>query len=203
MKLSLVGFDPSLRNWGVSVAEYDTESQLLVLKRVDVILTTTSKDKQVRKNCQDIDAAQVLHTQAYATALGANAVFVETPVGSQNSRAAVSYGVCVGLLGALRSQGIPFFQVSADEVKIAGAGYAQAKKQEMIDWAVRKHPEAAWPTTTLKGIKTITASKAEHMADATAAIYAGLRSPPFQQLLAMWGKHTQKGNHDANSTEAA
>jgi hypothetical protein len=34
-----------------------------------------------------------------------------------------------------------------------------------------------------KGILRIIESKAEHMADATAAIYAGVRTTTFQQLL--------------------
>lgn len=90
------------------------------------------------------------------------------------SRAMASYGICVGVLGALRATGIPFFEVTPNEVKLAAVGSKVATKDTMINWAKHQHPEANWPKA---------ASKAEHMADATAAIYAGLRTNEFKQLI--------------------
>lgn len=96
-----------------------------------------------------------------------------------------SYGICVGVLGSLRAQGIPFFEVTAKEVKMASVGNEQATKGQMINWATSKHPEAPWPKVKKKGVVTVSAAQAEHMADATAAIYAGLAGQPFQQMLSM------------------
>jgi Holliday junction resolvasome RuvABC endonuclease subunit len=94
-----------------------------------------------------------------------------------------SYGICVGVLGSLRAAGVPFFEVTPTEVKLAGFGKKTATKEQMISWAVAKHPEANWPTYTRNGVKEVSEAKAEHMADAVAAIYAGIASNPFQQVL--------------------
>lgn len=81
--------------------------------------------------------------------------------------------------------GFPLHEVSPTEVKLAGPGIKCATKLEMITWARNKHPEANWPTYTEKGRELITLSKAEHQADAIAAIYAGLASNTFQQMLSL------------------
>jgi hypothetical protein len=94
-----------------------------------------------------------------------------------------SYGICVGVLGALHGMDIPFFEVTPTEVKLAGHGTKTATKQDMISWAMNKHPEANWPTYRSNGKDLVSEAKAEHMADAVAAIYAGLSCKSFQQLL--------------------
>lgn len=185
MLLALVGYDPSLRNWGVSKGIYDTDSGRLVLNHLQVLCPVITKNKQVRQNSMDLESAQQLNTAAASIAQGAGAVFVEVPHGSQSARAMASYGICVGVLGSLRAQGIPFFEVTAKEVKLASVGTEQATKGEMINWAMKKHPEAPWPKVKQKGVVTVSAAQAEHMADATAAIYAGLAGQPFQQMLSM------------------
>ena len=181
--IKVVGFDPSLRNWGVVQALLTLgEHGGLELQDVGVINPDLPKGKQVRQNSIDLEAAKQLCTGALEAAQGAKAIFVEVPVGSQSARAMASYGICVGILGALRATGIPFFEVTPNEVKLAGAGHKNATKMEMIRWAMDLHPEANWPTYTQKGKVLVTESKAEHMADATAAIYAGLATNSFQQM---------------------
>ena len=101
-----------------------------------------------------------------------------------------SYGVCVGVIGSLRASGLPVFEVSPSEVKLASTGKVTASKSEMIQWAMNKHPEANWPTYVQKGKLLVTTSKAEHQADATAAIYAGVASNTFQQLLPLLMRQT-------------
>lgn len=183
MKLTVVGQDPSLRHWGLSKGIYDTETRGLVLTSVSVIEPMLSKSKQIRQNSLDLEAAKQLCMGAVSMSEGADAIFVEVPVGSQSARAMASYGICVGILGSLRAKGIPIFEVSPTEVKIASSGYANATKAEMIEWAMNAHPEANWPTYVQKGKVLISSAKAEHQADATAAIYAGLASDTFKQLL--------------------
>ncbi len=183
--MRVVGFDPSLRNWGVSkgILVMNGLVPTLTIEELDVIQPSLPTGKQVRQNSEDLEAAYQLTACAIAHAQGAQAIFVEVPVGSQSARAMASYGICVGILGALRATGIPFFEVTPSEVKLATTGPKNATKKQMIDWATRKHPEANWPTYMRNGVKLISETNAEHMADATAAIYAGINTNGFKQSL--------------------
>jgi Holliday junction resolvasome RuvABC endonuclease subunit len=182
--IPVVGLDPSLRNWGIAQALlYPGTTQPIQVHTVDVIQPVLPKSKQVRQNSLDIEAAKQLTSGVLQAVEGAKAVFIEVPVGSQSARAMASYGICVGVLGALRATGIPFFEVTPTEVKLAGPGIKTATKQDMISWATQQHPEANWPTYVKGGEYLISEAKAEHMADACAAIHAGIQSNPFQQLL--------------------
>lgn len=176
--------DPSLRNWGISKGLlYPGKPSQLYIKEVSVITPVLPTGKQVRQNSLDLESANQLCKAALAAAEGAQAIFVEVPIGSQSARAMASYGICVGILGALRASGIPFFEVTPTEVKLAGPGSKIATKQAMIKWAMEKHPDANWPTYMAHGQVLVSEAKAEHMADATAAIYAGLACNAFQQML--------------------
>lgn len=93
-----------------------------------------------------------------------------------------SYGICVGILGSMRSRGTHFFEVTPTEVKLAATNNKKATKKQMINWAMTQHPAAPWPWYKKNGEMLVTESKAEHMADAVAAIYAGIKLPAFQQL---------------------
>lgn len=182
--IKVVGFDPSLRNWGIAKGVfYPYDTKQLVIKQLDVIQPVLSKGKQVRQNSLDLESALQLAKGAMAAAEGAQAIFVEVPVGSQSARAMASYGVCVGVLGALRATGIPFFEVTPTEVKMASYGKQTASKKEMIEWALLQHPEGNWPTYKEHGKEVISEAKAEHQADAIAAIYAGVASNQFQQFI--------------------
>lgn len=183
--LKLIGFDPSLRNWGMASAWYDLESRSIQVERVSLINPVLPTGKQIRQNSLDLESAQQLFDQALAFAKGAHAVFVEVPVGSQSARAMASYGICVGVLGAIRASGTPFFEVTPTEVKMAGPGIKTATKEQMIRWATTNHPEANWPTFKQHGLTMVSEAKAEHMADAVAAIHAGIACNPFRQLLAI------------------
>ena len=179
--LKVVGFDPSLRNWGISKGTLTPKG--LLIHEVDLINPALTKSKQVRQNSLDLEPAKQLCQGALKAAEDADAIFVEVPVGSQSARAMASYGICVGILGALRATGIPFFEVSPNEVKLSTVGKKTATKQEMIEWAMNAHPEANWPTYNQHGKLLVSEAKAEHMADATAAIYAGMATNEFQQII--------------------
>jgi Holliday junction resolvasome RuvABC endonuclease subunit len=183
--LTVIGMDPSLRNWGLAAGVYDLTDRSLKIYRLDVIQPLLTTGKQVRQNSKDLETAVQLARDAAAAVEGAHAVFVEVPVGSQSARAMASYGVCVGVLGAMRARGIPFFEVNPSEVKVATGMKKDASKKAMIEWAIAKHPEAPWPTYSRHGKAEVSEAKAEHMADAIAAIYAGIACSPFQQLLRM------------------
>jgi Holliday junction resolvasome RuvABC endonuclease subunit len=183
--IRVLGCDPSLRNWGLATGLYDLETKELRITDLKTVCPVLPTGKQVRQNSVDLESAYQLYSATIAAAKGAHAVFVEVPVGSQSARAMASYGICVGVLGALRANGIPFFEVTATEVKLAGAGIKTATKEQMISWATRRHPEANWPTYKEHGTVLLSEAKAEHMADAVGAIHAGLSCNPFQQLLSV------------------
>jgi Holliday junction resolvasome RuvABC endonuclease subunit len=184
-KLKVIGIDPSLRNWGLAIATLNLGTKKLTLDKLSVVNPVLPSGKRVRQNSLDLESAFQLYKETIIATKGANAVFIEVPVGSQSARAMASYGICVGVLGALRATGIPFFEVTPTEVKLAGPGMKTATKKQMISWALHQHPEGNWPTYTQHNKILVSEAKAEHMADAVASIYAGMASNSFQQLLAM------------------
>ena len=185
--IQVVGQDPSLRNWGLAVGHLELETMKLTVDSLNLTNPVLPSGKQVRQNSVDLESALQLYKGAADASIGAQAVFVEVPVGSQSARAMASYGVCVGVLGALRANGIPFFEVTPTEVKLASVGNKTATKQDMIKWAMAAHPEANWPMYKQNGKDLVSEAKAEHMADAIAAIYAGIRCNSFQQMLPFIG----------------
>jgi Holliday junction resolvasome RuvABC endonuclease subunit len=94
-----------------------------------------------------------------------------------------SYGVCAGILGAISAIYRPVVELTPRQVKEASVGDPEASKEDMVAWAVSKHPEANWPVYKQKGETLVSEAKAEHEADAIAAIYAGISGNYFQQML--------------------
>jgi hypothetical protein len=171
-----------MTHWGVATGVYTPETQALWIEHIEVIAPILSTGKQVRQNSKDLEAAQQLAARSVQLALTGQAIFAEVPVGSQSARAMTGYAICVGILGTMRSQGLPFYEVTYQEVKRV-TGNAAAKKKDMIAWAMAKHPEAPWPTYRRNGTVLVSEGTAEHQADAIAAIYAGIASNQFQQTL--------------------
>jgi Holliday junction resolvasome RuvABC endonuclease subunit len=182
-KLAICGFDPSLRNWGIAVGAYCIDTGKLEIPYVAVVQPVLSTAKQVRQNSLDIESGMQLFQAAYKHAKEAQVVFIEVPVGSQSARAMASYGLCVGIIGSIKGLGIPVMEMNPMEVKVTATGSKTATKEQMIACATQRHPEANWPRRNLKGISHISEAKAEHMADAIGAIYAGIASNSFIQLL--------------------
>lgn len=179
MKIPVVGFDPSLRNWGIAASVLDLTTGYLETPRLSVIQVKDEPGKQVRKNSKDLHIAEQLGRAVLAEARKAKAVFVEVPVGSQSARAMASYGICVGVLGVIRAENIPIIEVTPTEVKTALTGNRNATKEEMITEALSLYPEANFPTHGGK----LNYAKAEHVADAIGAIHAGAITPMFQNLM--------------------
>ena len=188
--IKVVGHDPSLLNWGLAIGTYHLDTGHIHIERLGLTNPVLPTGKQVRQNSRDLESSLQLYKGAVAASEGAHAVFVEVPVGSQSARAMASYGMCVGVLGALRGNGIPFFEVTPTEVKMAGHGSKTATKMEMINWAMTRHPEANWPTYKQHGQTNVSLIKAEHMADAVAAIHAGIACNTFKQVLPMLAART-------------
>jgi len=182
MKVKILGLDPSLSNFGIVKATLDMVD--LSIRIDDLVLIETEREgkrKVVRQNSEDLARAKLLHDGLQKHAQGAALVFAEVPVGSQSARAMASYGVCIGVLASCP---VPIIQVTPSEVKQIATGHKNATKQEMIEWAVAKYPDAGWFAQKKGGVLR-PLNKNEHLADATAAIEAGLATDQFRQVRAL------------------
>lgn len=181
----VLGCDPSLRNFGLVLAEVNIDDPSYPFEIIQMNLAQpkdeATKAKTVRKNSDDLRRASELSQAFQAACKEAVFAICEVPVGSQSSRAMVSYGICIGVLSAAP---IPLIQVTPSEVKMAGCGVKTATKGEMIEAAMNEHPEGKWLTRKLKGeVKFLDAN--EHLADATFAIKAGLQTAEFRAAASM------------------
>lgn len=179
MLIPVLGMDPSLRNWGLAAAQLDLTTGVLSTPYLSLVQPEDMKGKQVRVNSNDLHLAETLADTVIAAGRKAKVIFVEVPVGSQSARAMASYGVCVGILGAMRALGLQIIEVTATETKKVFTGNGNATKRQMIDQASAIYPEANFPPLH----KGKLPDKTEHMADAIAAIHAGVRTSMFQNLM--------------------
>ncbi|MDP9155347.1 MAG: hypothetical protein M3O74_13965 [Pseudomonadota bacterium] len=193
MKLKIVGLDPSLTHTGIAIMEYDTDTGKLGTPELRLIVTENQKGKTVRQNSDDLRRAREVVTGIHASCNGALFAVSEVPMGAQSARAALAFGMVIGILANLP---VPLIQVSPLEVKMAAVGHRQASKEEMILWASEKYPDANWLRHARAGrVKTGTGFKEwkagdlvndnEHLADAVAVGEAGLLTDQFKQAVAM------------------
>lgn len=179
MKIPVLGLDPSMRNWGMAAGILDLDTGLLTDLQLSLVHSEKNSGKQVRVNSQDLHTATELAAAAIAAAKQAKVVFVEVPVGSQSAAGMKSYGICIGVLGAIQAAGTRLVEVTPAEVKLAMAGNKNATKAQMIQAAMGYYPEANWPYHG----KSVSSTKAEHMADAIGSIHAGVQTPLFQNIM--------------------
>ncbi|EMB2321505.1 hypothetical protein ACN1NW_000470 [Acinetobacter baumannii] len=183
--IRVLGIDPSLRNFGIVVADVNLDDPDLSFSIVNMSLVKSEENKTtkkvVRKNSDDLNRAKLLHDGLKEACKGASFAICEVPVGSQSARAMASYGICIGVLSSCP---LPLIQVTPTEVKMAGTGVKTATKGEMIEAAMNAHPEAKWPMRKIKGALEPLGSN-EHLADATFAIKAGLATDEFKTMLQM------------------
>lgn len=181
MLIPVLGMDPSLLNWGLAEATLCLKTGVLETPALSLVQPGELQGKQVRVNSNDLHRAEQLADTVITAARRSKVVFVEVPVGSQSARAMASYGICVGILGAVRALGIPLIEVTATESKKVFTGDANATKREMIEKAFELYPNSNFPWHKGK-----IPDKAEHMADAIAAIHSGVRTPMFQNLMRLF-----------------
>lgn len=172
MLLNIGGCDPSLRNFGLAKGIYDTDSKKFDLTQLKLINPKVVKTKKMRVNEHDLLRAQDLVMGLNNFLNDCDLIFVELPVGSQSSRAAVSYGICVGVIASLHN---PLIITSAKQGKLLMTGDPEASKATMIQYAYKEYPNANW--SKKKDGTLLTCN--EHLADAIAAIHAGLQSKQF------------------------
>lgn len=182
--IRFAAIDPSMRNFGMAKGTIDLSDPALPISVEHIYLVSTEGEKSarkvVRRNSEDLERAQKLFREARRYISDASIVFVEVPVGSQSARSMASYGICIGVLAALSDK--PIVQVTPTEVKLAAVGTKTASKGEMIEWATELFPNLPWA----KGSKSKYADKNEHMADAIAAVHAGVLTEEFLRLAAVF-----------------
>lgn len=178
--ITIAGCDPSMNNFGFCKGKIDLDSGVFSLEKILLSQAPPeSKNKSVRKNSQDLSRARI-HTEATRAFLkDVDVVCVEIPVGSQSARAMASYGICIGVLASIDT---PMVQVTPTEVKMVATGTKTASKKDMINWANTLYPEADWLTKKVHGVITLV-DKNEHIADAIAAMHAGVKTDQFKGML--------------------
>ena len=183
MLIPVCGFDPSMTHWGIAEGTLDLSTGFLDGLRLETVVTQKSKDKQVRVNSSDLQRAEDLARVVIPIAKRNKVIFIECPVGSQSASGMKAYGLVVGILGSIRALGIPVIEVTATESKLIFTGNKNATKKQMIESAVALYPEANFPM-----YRGQVASNAEHVADAIAAIHAGVQTPVFQNLMRLFAE---------------
>lgn len=176
--IRIMGNDPSFSNWGIAEAAYNVHTGRLEVYGLDVIKPVVSKDKGTRQSSIDLERAKQLSKGIIPKIRIIDLFVAEVPHGSQSARAMAGYGVCIGILSLIHNTSTPFIEVSAIETRKVITGTREASKAQAIAWARAKHPEAPWP---MHGGE-VNASRAEHMADAIAAIYAAMETNTFKTM---------------------
>lgn len=180
-EIKVVGIDPALRNFGIAVAYIDIDTMNVRIETLRLIETEGEAGKTVRKNSDDLRRARMSYSGMVEACKGATLAIAEVPVGSQSARAMMSCGLCIGVLSACP---VPLIEVTPSEVKLAAVGYKTATKDEMIEWAMKKHPNANWLMRKSKG-KLVPIAANEHLADACATIEAGIKTEEFKRTIAI------------------
>ena len=183
MQIPVAGFDPSLNSWGIAEGMLDLSTGYLDGLVLETIEPEKKQGKQVRQNSVDLQRAEDLAVKAIEVARRCKVVFIECPVGSQSASGMKAYGLVVGILGSVRALGIPVIEVTATESKLVFTGNKNATKKQMIESAVALYPEANFPM-----YRGEVASNAEHVADAIAAIHAGVQTPVFKNLMRLFAE---------------
>lgn len=177
--IEILGHDPALSNWGFARAKLDLKTMEVSDLRLHLASTKPNKDQKMKKQIDDISRSKKLHKEIKQQSQGVVISFVEVPHGSQSARAMASYGTVIGLIPSINS--FSTITMSEREVKLGTLDKYPATKEDSIEWAYEKHPEANWPMRNGKIVK----GKAEHMADAVCTIYAGLQTEDFKNAIAI------------------
>lgn len=190
MLLRVGGHDPSLRNWGLAKGTLDTVTGELVITEIRLQETDKETGKTVRQSSDDLRCASLLSSAVHLWNKDCDAVFAEVPSGSQSARGSFSNGICLGVLGGIGPSGNfngRLIQVNPTEVKRAAVGSKNAAKHEIIEWAMGNWPNLPWPLVqrNSRNLKKgdLDEARAEHMADACAAINAGVQTDEFKSII--------------------
>lgn len=188
--INILGIDPAICNTGLAIGRYNLDTGELDIKRVSLVQTENAAGKTVRKASDDYRRARAMlfGICRFIKEHGATFAVAEVPTGTQSARGAMSNGICCGVLAGVP---LPLIEVSPTEVKLASAGKKTATKDEIIAWAVKRWPDAGWMRHERNGAtykKGDLMKDNEHMADACAAIAAGIETTQFAQAIALMAR---------------
>jgi len=185
VRIRVAGVDPALANMGIARMILDIETLDLELESLKLTQTEKMTGKTVRQNSDDLRRAIELTGAFQKGVEGCSVVFAEIPSGSQHSRSALGFGVAIGIMAGCP---VPLIEVMPSETKIHSAG-EKATKSQIIRWAVDKYPSKDWILHARNGkgfAKGDLHDDNEHLADAVAVIHAGIQTPEFKRMLAVW-----------------
>lgn len=197
--IRVTAFDPSMNNWGAISVDvyYIIEEDGSLSTRfdqskiaVEVIKTSSNPKDKRRQVIKNTERAQVLW-EGLQQFKDSDYFFVESPHGSQSFSAALSYGMCVGLLGALSSTGIPMQHITAVHARktvlkpetLASVSEDNPIKDVVMKTMTTYYDRFPWPTRRVDGVPQFIKSRVEHLSDGLMVLLAGLDSPEFLQYL--------------------
>lgn len=186
IRIPIIGIDAALRNMGFARGNVCLHQGRPVIEITGLVLSQTQPDekKTVRVSSSNLRCGQELHAVVQSLAATAQYVFAEIPTGAKSAKAAHGLGIAVGIMSSVPRG--KMIEVSPAEVKAAVIGRRtgqSATKEDIIRWAVARWPAAPWIRRKVKGKANEVAPENEHLADACAAIVAGVSTPEFQRII--------------------
>ncbi len=172
--MHFLSIDSSLAHTGIALGRIINNK--IHIDAIHLCETTKTKNKQIRASSDTIDRCRqtINFLREHIKTHQPKIIFIETPTGSQSAAGMKSYGATCQLIAAINPAPI---QVTAMETKLATGGTKTASKRDIINWAFKLYPQLSW-----KYYKGQLQDKNEHMADAIAIAYAGIKLPEFQRL---------------------
>lgn len=180
-KILVAGLDGAKANFGITRMTYDLVTGELAVDGLKLIETQKSSAKTVRVSSDNLRRCREIAEGIRDGIQGCTVAFGEVPFGGKSADAVHAFGMVIGLYASLP---IPMIEVMPQETKLATVGTKTASKEEMIEWAFETYPNAPW-LTTKRGGAMVPVLKNEHLADAAAIVHAGVKTPAFQQTIAI------------------
>ena len=179
--IRVAGIDPAFANMGIARVLLNLETMATEIE--DLILIETEKDdtKKVRANSDDLRRAMELHQGMHAALKDCVLAFSEIPSGAQDAKSARGLGIAVGVVASCP---VDLVQVQPLEVKMASVGIKTATKPQIIAWGTNLYPDAPWKRARKSQTGKFTLNN-EHLADAVAAVHAGIKTPEFKRTLSI------------------
>lgn len=185
-EMKIIGVDPAVTNTGIAIGRVILPTLEVKIDDLILVKTESRSGKQVRKNSDDLRRASEIAEILVGAASGAAFAVAEIPTGAQSARAAWLLGMAIGIMTNLHTHRVPMIQVQPVETKLASVGKKGACKEDIIDWATEKFPDAPWRRYKRHG-EMLLSDDNEHLADAVAIIHAGLKTEQFNQAVALLG----------------
>lgn len=182
-KIKFVGIDPSLTNTGL-VWGHITKQGDIVFEGWDLIQTGARNKEQKKKIAASnhlMGRCEIIY-QSLSSFLDKHkprVVFAETPSGSQNYHAAISYAVSCFALATIEQD---LVDVTPRDIKLSMCGKEDASKEEIVSVVQENYSHFNIPMRKLKGEMVVNMSKAEHVCDAAGAVITGINSKKYRDL---------------------